>query len=238
MKLTIYRNDGQKEWFDEFEIAIEGNKTLLFLLKELKSTQDPTLSFRHSCSSGICGACALKVNGKPILACTYKPNGENLKLEPLEGLKVIKDLVVDESAFRKKIKTSKNFLTPKNQKTLLNQDDMKKITLQASCIECASCYSICPVTKVNQEFLGPFILTKTLRYALDKRESDEKSKIDAIQSNGVWDCILCGDCATVCPQGINSKMDISILQTKSLHFGYQNPHFAQFSFGFGGFNSF
>jgi len=94
------------------------------------------------------------------------------------------------------------------------------------------------VTKVNPDFLGPFILTKTWRYISDSREADEKGKIEAVQTNGVWDCILCGECALVCPQGINSKMDISFLQTKSSLFGYANPNFGSFTTGFGSFSDF
>jgi len=106
--------------------------------------------------------------------------------------------------------------------------------VQSDCILCGSCYSACPVYAVNEEFLGPpFALTRTWRYVSDRREEDEKSKIETIQTNGVWDCTLCNECTMVCPQGISPKSDIEKLRSKSAMAGYSDPNFAN-SFG-GGF---
>ena len=109
----------------------------------------------------------------------------------------------------------------------------EKITqVQTDCILCGSCYSACPVYAVNSDFLGPFALTRAFRYINDPREDNKKSTIDNIQTNGVWDCTLCGECTAVCPQGIDSKMDITYLRGTSVEFGYSDPNFASMNFGF------
>lgn len=237
MKLIITRHNGSESFTQEYDVAAEG-LTLLELLKSVKATQDASLSFRHACGGGICGSCSVKADGRPVLACTYKPEGESVVVEPLEGVEVLRDLITDETVFERKQHQIRARLTPNETAVPAAQSDLEQFERQSSCIECASCYSACPVIKVNPEFIGPFLLTKSWRYVADSREGDEKDKIDAVQSHGVWDCILCGDCVPVCPQGINPKMDITFLQTKSSAHGHMNPNMGGFGGGFGSFDDF
>ena len=123
----------------------------------------------------------------------------------------------------------------------VSQEDVKNIDLQSNCILCNSCYSSCPVYDVNKEFLGPFALTRALRYVNDKKNANRLNIIDSIQTNGVWDCTLCSACTLVCPQGIDPKADIMQLQNISVQNGYSNPYTQNFDFNsfgddFGGFN--
>ncbi len=115
----------------------------------------------------------------------------------------------------------------------MNENELKLIELQSDCILCSSCFSSCPVLEVDKEFLGPFALTRSLRYLHDIRCEDKKDKVDLIQKKGVWDCTLCGECTLVCPQGIDPKNDILVLRSKSVQFGHIDP-----SFGFDGGLSF
>ena len=121
------------------------------------------------------------------------------------------------------------------------QEDVKKIDLQSNCILCNSCYSSCPVYEVNKEFLGPFALTRAIRYVNDKKLVNKATILDSIQTNGIWDCTLCSACTLVCPQGIDPKADIMQLQNISVQNGYLNPYtqnldFNSFEVDFGGFN--
>ena len=122
------------------------------------------------------------------------------------------------------------------------QKDIKNIDLQSNCILCNSCYSSCPVYDVNKEFLGPFALTRALRYVNDKKNAHSLDIVDSIQSNGIWDCTLCSACTLVCPQGIDPKADIMLLQNISVQNGYSNPYTQTMDFGmdfnddFSGFN--
>lgn len=229
MKLTIQRERS----VEAFEVS-EG-LTLLAALYEIKERQDASLTFGAGCRASVCGACAVRVNGKEVLACAHEVQ-ENDHVEPLNYHQVRRDLKVDRTPSKATLKTAQTWLhTP--QPAHLTPNDEHKTERQSDCILCESCYSACPVLAINPDFLGPFALTRAFRYAEDGRERDVKSIVDAIQTNGVWDCTLCGECTAVCPKGIDPKMDITMLRGLSLQHGHSDPTFASQSFGtpdFGG----
>ncbi len=233
ISLTVSRcNSHQGNFVSTYEIQAEG--TLLEALGTIKQEQDPTLSFRSGCRSGVCGCCAVRVDGVAKLACETKLSEGSVHLEPLDKLPVVRDLIVDTTASLQKNRVA---IAPLEAKPL-EQEALHRIEKQSECILCHSCYSACPVLATNENFLGPFALTRAWRYSADERQTQTKTIIDAIQKDGIWDCILCGDCATVCPVGINPKNDISLLRTRSAAFGYMDPSFGSFgSFG-GNFGDF
>ncbi len=203
---------------------------LLTILNHIKTTQNNSLSYRSGCRSGVCGSCAVRVNGVETLACKAHVK-ENDQIEPLKNSKVIKDLVVDLSIQEKFLKVAKASLEQKSNEVITIADE-KAIDIQSNCILCNSCFSSCPVYEVNPEFIGPFALTRTQRYVNDKKEFNVKDKIDSVQANGVWDCTLCGNCNMVCPEHIDIKNDIMMLRNKSAQFGYMDPNFANMDMGF------
>jgi fumarate reductase iron-sulfur subunit len=211
---------------------------LLQALIEIKNYQDNSLTFRCGCKSGVCGSCAVRVNGIEKLACKTKIE-ENDFIEAIKNLPIIKDLVVDVSHETLLIKKTNLDIEEKSNE-LISQEDIKKIDLQSNCILCNICYSACPIYDVNKEFLGPFALSRALRYVNDKKLSNKLNILDSIQLNGIWDCILCSSCTLVCPQNIDSKADIMQLQNISVQNGYSNPTVnnfdLNFSDDFGGFN--
>ncbi len=211
-----------------FEYEGEGS-TLLEMLENIK-TKDRTLTFNKGCRSGICGCCAVKVNGKEVLACTYEPK-ENDLVEPLSFSENIRDLVCSASHIETLLKRARAFLEkPSNKKQ--DEENEKTIRKQTECILCSSCHSSCPVYEVNKNFLGPFALTRSYRYVADIREEEKREKIEAVLKDGIWDCTLCGNCTEVCPQGIDPKNDILMLQGYAGRFGFQNPNLSSFgSFG-------
>lgn len=227
MKIQIKRDDN----IHEYEVDLK-DTTLLAVLEEIKTKQDPSLTFASGCRSGVCGSCAMRVNGKEVLACEHKVRGEDL-VEPLKNVPVIRDLVVDMDkayAFNAKAKAWQSSLS---KNVILMPEDEKRNEVQSDCILCGSCYSACPVYAVNGEFLGPFTLTRMWRYVTDKREENGAEKIANIQTNGVWDCTLCNECTLACPQGISSKADIEKLRSKSAQHGFMDPNFGNFGGGFG-----
>jgi len=227
MKLKI-----QREHLEEFEADVH-NITALGFLEHIKREDDHSLTFSSGCRSSICGSCAIRVNGKEVLACAHKVEDGDI-LEPLKNYEVIRDLVVDMQKAQQKNALAKAFLEKLTTPLpALTPDDVKRNELQSDCILCGSCYSACPVLSVNENFLGPFTLTRVWKYVTDKREADTKTKIDTIQVNGVWDCTLCNECTMVCPQGISSKQDIEMLRSSSAMAGYSDPNFASFGGGFG-----
>lgn len=225
MELTVVRGE------TECRYEAAAGTTLLQALETIKQTVDPSLTFRSGCRSGICGCCTVTVDGNPVLACEHRCTGEEVRVEPLAGMRVVRDLVVDTDEGTAKVAAIRPVLVSNG--AVLGHEDALRIDKPSDCIMCHACYSVCPVLKSNSAFLGPFVLTKAWRYAADVRHGDPKPIIDAVQAHGVWECILCGDCAPVCPVGINPRNDIALLRTRSMAMGYSDPAMAAFGGGFG-----
>lgn len=240
MKIFIKRFNNEsfeKNKINEYKVK---NTNLLQALIEIKKEADSTLAFRCGCKSGVCGSCAVKVNGTEKLACKTNIKDNDL-IEPMNNTNIIKDLVVDVSHETLLIKKLNLTINSNIQSTEISQENIKNIDSQSNCILCNSCYSSCPVYEVNKEFLGPFALTRALRYINDKKLVNKATIVDSIQTNGIWDCTLCSACTLVCPQGIDPKADIMQLQNISVQNGYSNPYtqnldFNSFGDDFGGFN--
>jgi succinate dehydrogenase/fumarate reductase iron-sulfur protein len=220
-KITICEKDY------EVETKVDN---LLSILLSIKKVQNSSLSFRSGCRSGVCGSCAVVVNGVEKLACKTNIKDKDI-VTPLKNSRVIKDLIVDLSNQDKFLINSKAYLENKSDISISIEDE-KKIDVSTNCILCNSCFSSCPVYEVNEDFLGPFALARVYRYVNDKKESDTKSKIDAIQTNGIWDCTLCGNCSMVCPAHIDIKNDIMQLRNKSAQLGYNDPNMTTFNSDF------
>jgi len=226
MRISIQRENVQ-----EYEVDMK-DSTLLAVLQNIKTTQDSTLTFASGCRSSVCGSCSMRVNGREVLACSYKVQDGDF-VEPLKNTPVIRDLVVDMDRAYEFNAKAKAWLKPLSVALAVTVENAKMNEIQSDCILCGSCYSACPVYAVNEEFLGPFSLTRVWKYVSDVRENDSKGKIDTVQTNGVWDCTLCNECSMVCPQDISSKSDIEKLRSKSAMQGYSDPNFASFGGGFG-----
>jgi len=216
----------------EYSIPFKST-TLLKALFHIKQKEDNTLTFSSSCRSGVCGTCTVRVNGKEVLACSYNFQEDDL-VEPLAYHEVQRDLKVNKQKVRETLKTSKAWLQKYQQEANITQSQVQETEKQSDCILCDSCYSSCPVLEVNPNFIGPFALTRAYRYTADPREGNIQAIVDNIQSNGIWDCTLCGNCTEVCPQGIDPKMDITMLRGTASQFGYTDPNFQAMDFGFNG----
>ena len=231
------KENSPQESIDTFEVE---NTNLLKALIEIKTKKDNSLTFRCGCKSGVCGSCAIRVNGVEKLACKTNISQNDL-IEALKNSNILKDLVVNVSHETLLIEKTKSYISKIEEFNII-QKDIKNIDLQSNCILCNSCYSSCPVYDVNKEFLGPFALTRALRYVNDKKNAHSLDIVDSIQSNGIWDCTLCSACTLVCPQGIDPKADIMLLQNISVQNGYSNPYTQTMDFGmdfiddFSGFN--
>jgi succinate dehydrogenase/fumarate reductase iron-sulfur protein len=228
--ITIKRACCENSQDVEYQIP-DDKKLLLDAFLYIKHQVDNTLNFRAGCRSGVCGSCAVRVDGLERLACKTTIS-DGIHIEALNNSKIIKDLVIDLSYEHKKIKESQSFISKLSNNTP-SKTDIHKIETQSDCILCQSCYSSCPVFAVNENFLGPYGFSRVVKYIDDTKESDQKSKIDNIQQYGLWDCTLCGNCTMVCPQGIDPKTDILNLRTKSSLQGYSDPNMQNF----GGFDS-
>jgi len=221
MEIKILRSNNKE--FQSYTVELE-NTTLLTLLNHIKTKIDPTLTYSHGCRSGVCGSCAVRVNGRERLMCEYKPSSGDV-IEPIRNAAVIRDLVVESSHVERHNRAGSAW-SEGSLEGNVSEEEMHRIEIQSDCILCTSCKSACPVYAVNPDFIGPFALTRVWRYVNDPRERSSTAKIASIQTNGIWDCTLCGECVPVCPQGIAPKQDIAMLRMKSAMMGYSDPNAA------------
>ena len=218
MNISIQRSHNDEE--QTYNVELE-NVTLLTVLNHIKTKIDPTLTYSHGCRSGVCGSCAVRVNGREQLMCEYKPSDGDL-VEPIRNTRVIRDLVVDTSSIER-FNCAGMGWSESSKEVKVSAEEMERIETQSDCILCASCFSACPVYAANPNFIGPFALTRVWRYVNDPREVNSEAKMAAIQTNGIWDCTLCGACVPVCPQSIAPMQDIKMLRTKSGMLGFPDP---------------
>ena len=203
---TLYR-------YDSFKIECGPFDQLLDILIRVKEDFAPGLAFRKSCRHGICGSCAVRVNNKPILACktsVYSLSeefGPELTIDPLSAERVLRDLIIDKEDYWQKyisIEPFTNRLSEKNGEIRLQNTVLAGIADADYCIQCGACYYICPVVKVQPDFLGPSAFTKAFRFEMDPRDySAERLKIINSENAGVWDCVKCLQCIEACPKNIN-----------------------------------
>ena len=177
---------------EAWDIEVHEGARILNVLDVIHS-KDPTLTYRSSCRSGQCGSCAVKANGKPVLACTEEAK-EGMTLEPLD-LPVVRDLMVDLiqgiNAIPR-IKTCECAVIP-------TPEEVARIKPLRDCIECLSCVSVCPAMKVT-DFFGPTSMRSNMRIALDPREPG--NRIHEAIKNGLFTCTSCNLCWRVCPKNI------------------------------------
>ncbi|WOF15210.1 succinate dehydrogenase/fumarate reductase iron-sulfur subunit [Methanoplanus sp. FWC-SCC4] len=195
---NIYRFDpcrNLKPRTVEYTVPVHEGAMVLDVLKAVRDKIDPTLSIRYCCSAGQCGSCAVRINGRPGLACmTEAVSG--MTIEPLD-LPVIKDLVVDLTTFLREMPG----LVPSECTVLPSRGDVDKIRELRDCIECLCCVSVCPAMDVA-EFDGPLTMRQEMRLALDPRNADDRLKV-CVEEEGLFKCTSCQACADVCPKKIS-----------------------------------
>lgn len=238
IKLKICRSEGGVH-YDTYEVEEKPGMTVLGALFYIQDRLDPTLSFRYSCRGAVCGSCAMLINKFPQLACrtqlksalensqdlpelkTYpaisdgqgwKP-GEEVLVEPLPHLPVIKDLVMDMEPFFEAYKAVEPHFKPVDEdpekERAMDQETVRELENYTNCILCASCFGACPVTGENPEFLGPAALAKLYRFAADPREGRQKDRLNMGITTDGWEfCHFHTNCKKVCPKGVPPNLGI------------------------------
>ena len=206
------------------EYVIECNPTWVVLdALEAIHKQDPSLAYRRSCRHGICGACALNINGKNRLACETRVATlpEKIKIKPLPGFPVIRDLVVDLSLLYQHIETVKPYLITKTpppaKERLQSPEDRKKLDGLYECILCGACTSACPTFWANKNFLGPTALLKASLFFMDTRDEAKAERKAILNSHlGLWQCHSIFNCTEACPKELNPLRAIVRLRKRIL----------------------
>jgi succinate dehydrogenase (ubiquinone) iron-sulfur subunit len=202
---------------------------VLDALIKIKNEQDPTLTFRRSCREGICGSCAMNIEGVNTLACLCyidKSSAAPTKINPLPHMYVVKDLVPDMSNFYEQYKSIEPWLhADKNPKTpaakggtefLQSMEDRKKLDGMYECILCACCSTSCPSYWWNaDEYLGPAVLMQAYRWISDSRDQNSAERLQQLDdSMALYRCHTIMNCSKVCPKHLNPGKAIAEIKKK------------------------
>ena len=226
-KFKIYRwepDSGKNPSTDTFEIDLaDCGPMVLDALIKIKNEIDPTLTFRRSCREGICGSCAMNIDGTNTLACT-KAIDEikgDVKVYPLPHQSVVKDLVSDLTNFYAQYASVEPWMktesaTPPDRERLQSKADRAKLDGLYECILCACCSTSCPSYWWNSDrYLGPAALLNAYRWIVDSRDEATGERLDELEDPfKLYRCHTIMNCTTVCPKGLNPAK--AIAETKKL----------------------
>ena len=219
MKFIIERFDpdkDQKPYFKEYDIKLEpSDKMLLDALIRIKSIDD-SLALRRSCREGVCGSDAMNINGKNGLACITKIADlkEPVKLRPLPGLPIIRDLIVDMTQFVKQYHSIKPYVInndpPPEKERLQSPHERLELDGLYECILCACCSTACPSFWWNPDkFVGPAGLLAAYRFIADTRDQATNERLDNLEDPyRLFRCHTIMNCVDVCPKGLNPSLAI------------------------------
>ncbi|HEX7369437.1 MAG TPA: succinate dehydrogenase iron-sulfur subunit [Rhodanobacteraceae bacterium] len=211
----VYRWDpdlGENPRLDSYEVDITGSAMVLDVLLKIKNEIDPTLTLRRSCREGVCGSCAMNIDGENTLACIKGldelPSGD-VSIYPLPHMPVVKDLVPDMTHFYAQYASIKPWLQTESaagsRERLQSPEDRKKLDGLYECILCACCSTSCPSYWWNPDrFLGPAVLLQAYRWIVDSRDEATGERLDALDDPfKLYRCHTIMNCTNTCPKGLN-----------------------------------
>ena len=199
----------QAPHYEDYAVDAEPTDRVLDLLNQVKWYQDGTLTYRRSCAHGICGSDAMRINGVNRLACKIlvKDLGERISVEPLLGLRVIKDMIVDMEPFFEHYRSVLPFLVndeaPPERERLQSPEQRQRFDDTTKCILCAACTTSCPSYWANDRYVGPAAIVQAHRFIFDSRDRAGRERLKILgQQMGVWSCRTAFNCTNACPRDI------------------------------------
>ena len=223
----VYRwdpDDGNNPRVDSYEVDLDScGPMVLDAIIKIKNEIDPSLTFRRSCREGICGSCAMNIDGTNTLACT-KPIADvkgDVKINPLPHLPVVKDIVPDMTHFYAQYATIRPWIrtqstTPPDRERLQSKEDREKLDGLYECILCACCSTSCPSYWWNGDrYLGPAVLLQAYRWLADSRDEATGDRLDDLEDPfRLYRCHTIMNCTKTCPKGLNPAK--AIAETKKM----------------------
>ncbi len=243
MFLVVPRFARGSSRYDRFEIHPTPGMTVLDALFQVRDEQDDSLSFRYSCRGAVCGSCAMLINGIPRLACKtqvssllagdpgpklakflkdqaveYDRSNEVL-VEPLPNMPVLKDLVADMMAFFSKYERIRPYLATiepePDTEFPMTKEEVSELEKFTNCILCGACYGACPVNGENGAYIGPAALAKLYRFRIDPRDSEGEARLKTADvPEGWWSCRFYANCYHVCPRSVPPNYAIGKAQNE------------------------
>jgi succinate dehydrogenase / fumarate reductase iron-sulfur subunit len=207
--------DSKPYWAEYTLDQVEPSDRVLDLLHRVKWEQDGTLAFRRSCAHGVCGSDGMRINGVNRLACKVLVRvlggGDHVKIqvEPLLGLKVIKDLVVDLEPFFEHYRQIMPYFVNNDpppadgRERLQSPEERQRFDDTTKCILCACCTTACPSFWANGQYVGPAAIVQAHRFIFDSRDQVTKERLKLLaEPDGVWRCRTIFNCTNACPRDI------------------------------------
>ncbi len=221
IKIKRYNPDVEtKPHWETYTVKCEPTDRVLDALHKVKWEIDGTLSFRRSCAHGVCGSDAMVINGANGLACVQliQDVGNNITVEAIRGLPVIKDLVVDMEPFWAQYRSVLPYLIsttdPGYKERHQSQEQRDRFDDTTKCIMCAACTTSCPVYWANDTYVGPAGIVQAHRFIFDSRDQAGEQRLDILSKrSGVFKCRTAFNCSEACPRGI--KVTKAIGEVKS-----------------------
>ena len=222
LKVSLWRG-GQSGRYQDFAVPLRENQTVLDLVTYVQRYLDPTLAYRFACRVGVCGSCAMTVNGRPRWTCRTHVSkvAENGRLEigPLENLPVIKDLATDMSRFFEKWQHAKGAFVPTDSRddaiAAIRPDSPSRVAANAAieCINCGVCYAACDTVRWNPDYLGPAALNRAWTLVNDVRDRGQDERLAAVSGDaGCHSCHSHMSCTEFCPKALSPTFSIAGLK--------------------------
>ena len=210
LRVSRFKKGDMKSHFDDFEVEVEQDATLLDALLRIRRRHDPSLVVRHSCMHSSCGTCGVRVNGREALACDTKlaslPARKPITVEPLAGQRVVADLATDMVDFYARFEAAGMPLVraAETGRNAMPPDGMKAFGRFENCIECGLCLSACPVSRADRSYIGPAALAAAARVVEEPRGCDTGPVLAlAAEPDSVWRCRDAMQCTAVCPSAVD-----------------------------------
>jgi fumarate reductase (CoM/CoB) subunit B len=179
--------------YQHYQVGVHQGARVLHVLHAIHDEMDPSITYRYCCGSGQCGSCAVRVNGRAVLACMEEAK-DGMTIEPLD-LPVVRDLVVNMEPYLEAIAS----LVPSGEFRMPTPEEVEAIKPLRSCIECLACVSVCPALKVTT-FTGPTVMRENMRLSIDPRDREDRVTESVVE--GLFTCTSCQDCWKTCPKDI------------------------------------
>jgi succinate dehydrogenase / fumarate reductase iron-sulfur subunit len=218
----VYRwepDSGENPRLDTYDLDLDScGPMVLDALVKIKNEVDPTLTFRRSCREGICGSCAMNIDGSNTLACTKAIDDidGDVRIYPLPSMRVVKDLVPDMTHFYAQYASIRPWIrtqtpAPPDQERLQSPEDREALDGLYECILCACCQTSCPSYWWNPDrYLGPAVLLQAYRWIADSRDEDTGGRLDDLDDAfKLYRCHTIMNCASACPKGLNPAKAIA-----------------------------
>ena len=212
LKVFRYNPEVDKKFhYETYTIEADETERVLDLLEYVKGYHDGTLSFRRSCAHGVCGSDAMRINGKNMLACKalVRDVGTTITVEPLLGLKVEKDLIVDMEPFFDHYRSVLPYfindepVPADGRERLQSPEDRERFDDTTKCILCAACTSSCPSFWADDRYVGPAAIVQAHRFVFDSRDQGMEDRLEVLSDTfGVWKCRTIFNCTNACPREI------------------------------------